>query len=59
MTDVLHASVQVPLTLIVGLGETGLASARWRLRQGDRLRVVDTRATPGGLDALQGEGASI
>jgi UDP-N-acetylmuramoylalanine--D-glutamate ligase len=59
MTEALESLVQAPLTLIVGLGETGLASARWCLRQGDRLRVVDTRAEPGGLDALRGEGATI
>jgi UDP-N-acetylmuramoylalanine--D-glutamate ligase len=59
MTEALDASVQAPLTLIVGLGETGLASARWCLRQGDRLRVVDTRAEPGGLDALRADEASV
>lgn len=59
MTVDLDPSVQAPLTLIVGLGETGLASARWCLRQGDRLRVVDTRAEPGGLDALRAEGGTI
>ena len=55
MTEALDATVQAPLTLIVGLGETGLASARWCLRQGDMLRVVDTRAEPGGLDALRAD----
>lgn len=38
--------------LIMGLGESGLASARWCARQGARLRVVDSRAAPPGLDAL-------
>ncbi|NYT86260.1 UDP-N-acetylmuramoyl-L-alanine--D-glutamate ligase [Pollutimonas harenae] len=41
------------LTLILGLGETGLAAALWCARQGARLRVLDTRAEPGGLQALQ------
>lgn len=44
---------EVPLVLILGLGETGTAAARWCARQGAQLRVVDTRAQPGGLDALK------
>jgi len=32
--------------LILGLGETGVAAARWCLRLGDTLRVVDTRPKP-------------
>lgn len=40
-------------TLILGLGETGLASALWCAQHGAALRVVDTRAAPGGLAALQ------
>ena len=42
-----------PLVLILGLGESGVAAARWSARQGARLRVADTRAEPGGLDALR------
>ncbi|OZI77605.1 UDP-N-acetylmuramoyl-L-alanine--D-glutamate ligase [Bordetella genomosp. 12] len=42
-----------PLVLILGLGETGAAAARWCAREGARLRVADTRAQPGGLDALR------
>ena len=42
-----------PLVLILGLGETGVAAARWCARQGARLRVADTRAEPGGLAALR------
>lgn len=41
------------LILIVGLGETGLAAARWCLHHGARLRVTDSRPQPGGLDALR------
>lgn len=41
------------LTLILGLGETGVAAALWCARHGARLRVLDTRAQPGGLQALQ------
>lgn len=40
-------------TLILGLGETGLASALWCAQHGAALRVVDTRTAPGGLAALQ------
>jgi len=40
------------LTLILGLGETGVAAARWCLRLGDALRIVDTRTEPPGVAAL-------
>lgn len=42
-----------PLVLILGLGETGIAAARWCARGGARLRVADTREQPGGLDGLR------
>jgi len=45
-------------TLILGLGETGVAAARWCLRGGDALRVVDTRPEPPGLAALR-EAANV
>jgi UDP-N-acetylmuramoylalanine--D-glutamate ligase len=32
--------------LVLGLGESGLASARWCARQGARVRVADTRVAP-------------
>ncbi len=38
--------------LVLGLGESGLAMARWCARQGAVLRVADSRATPPGMDAL-------
>ena len=41
--------------LIVGLGETGIAAARWCARNGALLRIADTRATPAGLEALTAE----
>jgi len=41
--------------LILGLGESGLAMARWLARQGWALRVADTRAEPPQLAALQTE----
>jgi UDP-N-acetylmuramoylalanine--D-glutamate ligase len=40
--------------LQVGLGESGLACARWALMQGAHLTVIDTRETPPGLRELQG-----
>lgn len=39
--------------LVLGLGESGLAMAQWCARQGARVRVADTRATPPGLDELK------
>ena len=39
--------------LIVGLGETGVAAARWGVSQGWTIRVADTREAPGGLTHLQ------
>lgn len=42
-----------PHVLVLGLGLSGLAMARWCVRQGARVTVADTRATPPGLPALQ------
>ncbi|WP_018411695.1 UDP-N-acetylmuramoyl-L-alanine--D-glutamate ligase [Methyloversatilis thermotolerans] len=39
--------------LVLGLGESGLAMARWCVRQGAVLRVADNRPEPPGLDALR------
>ena len=39
--------------LILGLGQSGLAMARWCARQGARVTVADTRAQPPQLGALQ------
>jgi len=38
--------------LVLGLGESGLAMARWCSRQGARVRVADTRDDPPGLATL-------
>jgi UDP-N-acetylmuramoylalanine--D-glutamate ligase len=38
--------------LVLGLGESGLAMARWCLREGARVRVADTRDAPPKLDGL-------
>ena len=41
------------LVLVVGLGESGLALARWLARQGAQVRVVDSRRNPPNSDALR------
>ncbi len=41
--------------LVLGLGESGMAIARWVGGRGATLRVADTRAAPPMLDALQRE----
>jgi len=38
--------------LVLGLGESGLASALWCLRHGAKVRVADTRTAPPYLDEL-------
>lgn len=38
--------------LVLGLGESGLAMARWCTLRGARVRIADSRETPPGLDAL-------
>ncbi len=44
--------------LVLGLGESGLAMARWCALRGARVRVADSRSTPPGVDAL-GEDAPL
>ena len=39
--------------LVLGLGESGLAMARWCALRGARVRVADSRTSPPGLDALR------
>ncbi|WP_310625942.1 UDP-N-acetylmuramoyl-L-alanine--D-glutamate ligase [Limnohabitans sp.] len=41
--------------LILGLGDSGLAMARWCVRQGAQVQVVDTRAQPPHLAVLHTE----
>ncbi len=41
--------------LVLGLGASGLAMARWCVRQGARVTVADTREAPPQLAALQAE----
>jgi len=53
MNDTLHLITFPSRVLIVGLGETGVAAARWCVRQGANVRVADTREVPSGLEALR------
>ncbi len=41
--------------LVLGLGDTGLASVRWLARHGAALRAADTRSAPPALGALRAE----
>ena len=41
--------------LVLGLGESGLAMARWCVRMGARVRVADTRSNPPYAGALQAQ----
>lgn len=49
---------QSGLTLILGLGETGMAAAQWCLRHAVALRVADTREAPAGLGVLRAQAAA-
>jgi UDP-N-acetylmuramoylalanine--D-glutamate ligase len=42
-------------SLIVGLGETGVAVARYLSASGERVRVIDSRANPPGLTQLRAQ----
>jgi UDP-N-acetylmuramoylalanine--D-glutamate ligase len=41
--------------LVLGLGESGLAMARWCALRGARVRVADSRATPPGTANARGQ----
>jgi UDP-N-acetylmuramoylalanine--D-glutamate ligase len=45
--------------LVLGLGESGLAMARWCLREGARVRVADTREAPPMLADLRASAGDI
>lgn len=45
--------LQGKLTLVLGLGQSGLAMARWLARQGARVRVADSRNAPPQAAALR------
>ena len=58
MTKILTSAQSTPAdlqgrrVLVVGLGESGLAMARWLHQQQAQIAVVDTREVPPGVDAL-------
>lgn len=56
MSGEMFGDRQRPMVLVLGLGESGLAIARWCARHGCRLRIADTREAPPHLAALQAEG---
>ena len=49
------ANLQDTAVLILGLGQSGLAMARWCARAGALVTVADTRETPANLAILQSE----
>jgi len=50
---VADATLQGKRVLTLGLGESGLAMARWLAREGARVRAADSRAAPPNADALR------
>ncbi|RZT41040.1 UDP-N-acetylmuramoyl-L-alanine--D-glutamate ligase [Cupriavidus agavae] len=54
----MFGALQKPQVLVLGLGESGLAMARWCGLNGCRVRVADTREAPANLGLLQAELAS-
>ncbi len=53
--SVTSSSVTVPTALVLGLGASGLAMARWLDAAGWQVRVADTRTAPPQLPRLQEE----
>ncbi len=49
----MFGDLESPCVLVLGLGESGLAMARWCGRHGARVRVADTRESPANLPALR------
>ncbi|AWB34277.1 UDP-N-acetylmuramoyl-L-alanine--D-glutamate ligase [Orrella marina] len=55
MSTQLNPSREDRIALVIGLGQTGAASARWLKRQGFDVRLLDTRENPPGSEALFSE----
>ena len=55
MMETVPLSTSSPVALVLGLGASGLAMARWLDRLGWRVRVADTRAAPPQLAQLQAD----
>jgi UDP-N-acetylmuramoylalanine--D-glutamate ligase len=49
----------MPHTLVVGLGATGVAVANFLAARGARVRVIDSRELPPGLDVLRARGTAV
>jgi UDP-N-acetylmuramoylalanine--D-glutamate ligase len=49
----MFGELDAPFVLVLGLGESGLAMARWCARHGARVRVADTREAPANLPTLR------
>lgn len=55
MLNQVFGQLEQPRTLVLGLGESGLAMAQWLAHQGAAVvRVADTRQTPPALQSLNG-----
>ena len=55
MMETVPLTTSSPVALVLGLGASGLAMARWLDRLGWRVRVADTRAAPPQLAQLQAD----
>ena len=55
MMETAPLSTSRPVALVLGLGASGLAMARWLARLGWRVRVADTRVAPPQLAQLQAD----
>ena len=53
------ATLKSRTVLVLGLGDTGLATVRWLRAQGARVRVADTRMQPPHAEVLQREAPEV
>jgi len=53
MNEATNLTATPPVTLVVGLGKTGLSCARYLAARGEPFAVIDSRAAPPGLDELR------
>ena len=53
------ATLKLRPVLVLGLGDTGLATVRWLRAQGARVRVADTRAQPPHAEVLRREAPEV
>lgn len=55
MTTSENTSLARKSALVIGLGQTGAASARWLKRQGYEVRLLDTRDNPPRIESLRAD----